>query len=70
MLKDAPVNRFPYKTDDPLRQHLANFVATFYFARRLKTLKGLTPCELICKCWTKTQRFKLNPPHQALVLYS
>ncbi|MGE4036009.1 MAG: IS481 family transposase, partial [Parvularculaceae bacterium] len=31
-------------------------------ARRLKTLKGLTPFEFICKCWTKEpKRFKLNP---------
>lgn len=31
------------------------------YARRLKTLRGLTPCEYICKCWTgELQRFTLN----------
>jgi hypothetical protein len=30
--------------------------------RRLKTLKGLTPYEYICKCWTsQPERFNLNP---------
>ncbi|PJG50324.1 IS481 family transposase, partial [Bradyrhizobium forestalis] len=34
-------------------------------ARRLKTLKGLTPYEYICKCWTsQPERFKLNPLQQ------
>ena len=37
----------------------------YNFAKRLKTLKGLTPYEYICKCWTKEpQRFTLNPHHQ------
>ncbi|MGW9333289.1 IS481 family transposase, partial [Bosea sp. NPDC055594] len=31
----------------------------------LKTLKGLTPYELICKRWTiEPETFKLNPIHQ------
>src|SRR3954451_22484649 len=34
-------------------------------ARRLKTLKGLTPYEYICKVWTaEPQRFTRDPPHQ------
>ncbi|MCA0341809.1 MAG: IS481 family transposase, partial [Proteobacteria bacterium] len=33
--------------------------------RRLKTLRGLTPYEYICKIWaTEPGRFKLNPHHQ------
>jgi hypothetical protein len=33
-----------------------------FTAKRLKTLKGLTPYEQICKCWTaEPKRFKLNP---------
>jgi hypothetical protein len=48
-----------------LREHLANFVAAYNFAKRLKTLQGLTPYEFICKCWTKEpQRFISNPHHQ------
>lgn len=34
-------------------------------ARRLKTLKGLTPYEYICKCCaSQPERFKLNPLQQ------
>ena len=69
-LKDATVKRFYYETHDQLRLHLDQFVAAYNFARRLKTLKGLTPYEFLCKCWTKEpQRFKLNPTHQALGPY-
>ncbi|MFC4623623.1 hypothetical protein ACFO3A_15635, partial [Comamonas nitrativorans] len=35
------------------------------FGRRLKTLKGLTPYEFICKQWTdEPERFTINPIHQ------
>ena len=35
------------------------------FARRLKTLGGLTPYEYICKIWTsEPDRFILNPIHK------
>ena len=64
-LKDATVKRFYYPTHDQLRRHLDQFVAAYNFARRLKTLQGLTPYEFICKSWTKQpQRFRLNPTHQ------
>jgi hypothetical protein len=34
----------------------------YNFAKRLKTLKGLTPYEYICKIWTnEPDRFKVNP---------
>ena len=64
-IKDATVKRFHYASHDQLRQHLADFVAAYNFGRRLKTLKGLTPYEFICQCWTKEpKRFTLNPLHQ------
>jgi transposase InsO family protein len=64
-IKEATVKRFYYETHDQLREHLANFVAAYNFAKRLKTLKGLTPYEFICKCWTKeAHRFTSNPHHQ------
>jgi len=48
-----------------LRTHLADFLATYISARRLKTLNGLTPYEYICKIWTsEPERFILNPIHQ------
>ena len=64
-IKDATVKHFYYETHDHLRQHLDQLVAAYNFARRLKTLKGLTPYEFICKSWTKEpQRFRLDPTHQ------
>src|SRR5262249_14182694 len=51
IIKDATVKRFYYETHDELRAHLADFVTAYNFARRLKTLKGLTPYEYICKVW-------------------
>ena len=48
-IKDATVKRYHYETHDQLRSHLADFVDAYNFARRLKTLKGLTPYEFICK---------------------
>jgi transposase InsO family protein len=64
-IKEATVKRFHYDSHDQLRQHLADFVAAYNFARRLKTLKGLTPYEHICKTWTsEPDRFILDPTHQ------
>jgi transposase InsO family protein len=64
-IKDATVRRYYYESHDQLRQHLSDFVAAYNFARRLKTLKGLTPYEFICKRWTlEPERFRLNPLHQ------
>lgn len=61
-IKEATVKRYFYETHDELRSHLAHFVAAYNFARRLKTLKGLTPYEYICRLWTKEpQRFILDP---------
>jgi len=64
-IKEATVHRFHYQTHDELRVHLADFVSAYNFAKRLKTLKGLTPYEYICKIWTTgPQRFTCNPLHQ------
>src|SRR3954454_20262160 len=64
-IKEATVQRFYYATHDQLRTHLADFVAAYNFGRRLKTLKGLTPYEFICKRWTlEPERFRLDPIHQ------
>jgi transposase InsO family protein len=64
-IKEATVKRFHYDDHEQLRRHLADFVSAYNFARRLKTLKGLTPYEFICRIWTKEpERFKLDPIHQ------
>jgi len=47
-----------------MREHLAAFVAAYNFAKRLKTLGGLTPFQAICKAWTEApHRFRLSPDH-------
>jgi transposase InsO family protein len=64
-IKDATVRRFHYGSHEQLRLHLADFLAAYNFARRLKTLRGLTPFEVICKTWTEEpHRFKFDPLHQ------
>jgi transposase InsO family protein len=64
-IKEATVHRFHYDSHQPLRHHLGDFVTAYNFARRLKTLKGLTPYEYICKIWTsQPERFILDPLHQ------
>ena len=64
-IKVATVKRFHYDDHDQLRSHLADFLSAYNFGRRLKTLKGLTPYEYICKCWTsEPERFTPNPLHQ------
>ena len=64
-IKDATVTRYHYDDHEQLRRHLADFVAAYNFARRLKTLNGLTPYEAICKDWsTYPERFIADPHHQ------
>jgi len=70
-LKDATVKRYHYENHPRLRAHLQNFVNAYNYARRLKTLKGLTPFEHIVQCWTKEpKRFKINPTHHTPGLYT
>ncbi len=42
-IKEATVKRFHDDSHDQLRTHRADFMAAYNFARRLKTLSGLTP---------------------------
>jgi hypothetical protein len=51
-IKDATVKQFHYYSRDQLSAHLVDFVAAYNFARRMKTLSGITPYEYICKIWT------------------
>src|SRR6266446_2116244 len=45
-----------------VRQHIQTFLDAYNFAKRLKTLNGLTPFESVCKAWTKEpNRFKYDP---------
>ena len=64
-IKDATVKRYHYDSHEQLRRHLDDFVSAYNFGRRLKSLKGLTPYEFICKTWTsQPKRFTLDPLHQ------
>ena len=64
-IKEATVKRFHYDDHAQLQRHLADVLDAYNFARRLKTLMGLTPYEFICKPWTaEPERFKLNPLQQ------
>ena len=47
--QEATVRRYHYETHQQLREHLEAFLNAYNFAKRLKTLRGLTPYEHICK---------------------
>lgn len=64
-IKEDSVKRYHDESHDQVRTHLADFMAADTFARRLKTLSGLTPYEYSCKIWTsEPDRFMVNPIHQ------
>src|SRR5262249_6293636 len=48
-LKEATVRRYHYDSHHQLRQHIQTFLDAYNFAKRLKTLNGLTPFESVCK---------------------
>lgn len=61
-IKEATVKRYYYDNHQQLKQHLYNFVNAYNFAKRLKTLKGLTPYEFIIKTWqNKPKLFIIDP---------
>jgi transposase InsO family protein len=63
-LKEATVRRYHYQTPRQLKDHLAAFLGAYNFAKRLKTLRGLTPYERICKAWAdEPDRFRYDPTH-------
>lgn len=64
-IKESTVQRYHCDSHEQLLTHLNDFVAAYNFAKRLKTLGGLTIYELICKCWQKEpHRFTLDTTHQ------
>ena len=63
-LKEATVKRYHYHSHDQLRDHLAAFLDADNFARRLRTLRGLTPYEATCRAWADDpSRFRYDPTH-------
>jgi transposase InsO family protein len=68
-LKEATVRTYHYENHDQLRAHLAAFLNAYNFAKRLKTLAGLTPHQYISRCWQKEpHRFRINPHRHSLGL--
>jgi Integrase core domain len=67
--KETTVKKYPYQTHQHLKEYLHAFLIAYNFAKRLKTLNGLTPYEYICHCWQKEpERFTINPYHHTLGL--
>ena len=62
-IKDATVNRYFYQNNEQLSKHLDTF------AKRLKTLQGLTPYQFIVKSWAISPHlFHSDPYHLILGL--
>lgn len=63
-VKEATDKRFHYDDHDQLHHHLPVLLMAYNFAKRLKTLGGLTPHELVCSKWQhESERFTRNPTH-------
>lgn len=70
-LKEATVKKYFYHSHEQLKQHLWTFLNAYNFAKRLKTLRGLTPYEFIVKTWQKMpELFHLNPSHYNMGPYT
>lgn len=54
-IKEATVRRYHYDSHDQLRAHVQLLLDAYNYARRLKTLRGLTPDEFVCQTWTDEQ---------------
>ena len=68
-IKEATVKRYHYGSHDELKAHMQTFLMAYNFAKRLKTLKGLTPYEYICKIWSEDpDKFVINPHHHTVGL--
>jgi hypothetical protein len=64
-IKEATVKRYHYDSHAQLTAYLHYFINAYNYGRRPKTLRGVTPYEYICKCWTnQPERLSLNPHHQ------
>jgi putative transposase len=60
-IKEATVKRCHHDHHQQLERHPRDFIQAYNFARRLKTLNGLTPYEYLCKLWTNDpERFTMN----------
>ena len=63
-IKEATVRTYHYDDHAQLREHLAAFLNAYNFAKRLKTLAGLTSYQFICSCWQKQPDLFITNPHR------
>ena len=69
-IKEATVQRFHYQTTAELNEHLQAFLLAYNHAKRLKTLRGLTPHEFVCAQWQNNPTiFTRDPAHLTMRLY-
>jgi transposase InsO family protein len=61
-IKEATVQRFHYQTTDELNEHLQAFLLAYNHAKRLKTLRGLTPHEFVCAQLSKNPTISTRDP--------
>jgi len=70
-LQEAPGLRSPYQTTEQLNEHLHALLLAYHHARRLQTLRGLTPPEFVCAQHQQNPAiFTQDPTHRTLGLYS
>ena len=70
-IKEATVHRYYYESQTSLQEHLRAFINAYNFAKRLKSLNGLTPWEFIVKEWKSNPKsFKIKPNPYKLGLNS
>lgn len=68
-LKNATIKSYYYQPHQQLKEHLQTFLMAYNYAKRLKTLRGLTPYQFICQSWQKAPLlFTINPFHHAVGL--
>jgi integrase-like protein len=68
-LKAATGKKYYSQPHQHLKEHLHAFLRADNFAKRLKTLRGLTPYESLWQCWQKEpDRLTINPYHHTLGL--
>ena len=69
--KEATMTRYHYGSHAELREHLSSYLLAYNHAKRLKTLRDLTPYEFVCAEWEKSpERFVRNPADDTLRPYT
>ena len=63
-LKEATVQRYHGQATDEFNEHLQTFLLAYNHAKRLKTLRGLTPHEFICQQWYLNPTIFIRAPTQ------